>query len=87
MARNFEAALTRAGKPVDAKYYQQGGHNAFFSDATQRDDEVRRMMARRSTMVNPCVMKPPQSELDLLEGLASNSIAEKIALVVDADRR
>jgi dienelactone hydrolase len=45
MARNFEAALKRAGKPVEAKYYQQGGHNAFFSDATQRDDEVRRMAA------------------------------------------
>jgi dipeptidyl aminopeptidase/acylaminoacyl peptidase len=45
MARNFEAALKRAGKAVEAKYYQQVGHNAFFSDATQRDDEVRRMAA------------------------------------------
>jgi hypothetical protein len=45
MARNFEAALKRAGKPVEAKYYQQGGHNAFFSDAAQRDDEVRRRAA------------------------------------------
>ena len=45
MARNFEAALKRAGKSIEAKYYQQGGHNAFFSDAMQRDDEVRRMAA------------------------------------------
>ena len=45
MARNFEAALKRAGKPVEAKYYQQGGHNAFFTDATQHDDEVRRIAA------------------------------------------
>jgi carboxymethylenebutenolidase len=45
MARNFEAALKRAGKPVEANYYQQGGHNAIFRDATQRDDEVRRMAA------------------------------------------
>ena len=45
MARNFEAALKRAGKAVEAKYYQRGGHNAFFSDATQRNDEVRSMAA------------------------------------------
>ena len=45
MARAFEAALKRAGKPVEATYYEYGGHNSFFSDARQRDDEVRRMVA------------------------------------------
>ena len=44
MARNFEAALKRAGKPVVAKYYEQGGHNSLFTDPTQRDDEVQRMV-------------------------------------------
>jgi carboxymethylenebutenolidase len=43
MARNFEAALRRAGKPVDAKYYEGGGHNSFFSNSPQHDDEVTRI--------------------------------------------
>ena len=44
-ARDFEAALRRAGKPVEAKYYEGGGHNGIFVDAVQHDDEVRRMAA------------------------------------------
>ena len=43
MARNFEAALRRAGKPVDAKNYEGGGHNSFFSNSAQHDDEVTRI--------------------------------------------
>jgi dienelactone hydrolase len=43
MASNFEAALRRAGKAVDAKYYEGGGHNSFFSNSAQHDDEVKRI--------------------------------------------
>ena len=45
MARDFEAALRRAGKRVEAGYYQEGGHNSLFASETQYDDEVRRMTA------------------------------------------
>jgi len=44
MARTFESALRRAGKPVEAKYYEGGLHNGLFASATQRDDEVERAM-------------------------------------------
>jgi dipeptidyl aminopeptidase/acylaminoacyl peptidase len=44
-ARDFEAALRSAGKAVDAHYYERGEHNSFFTDATQHDDEVQRMVA------------------------------------------
>jgi dienelactone hydrolase len=45
MAREFEAALRRSGKSVEAVYYETGGHNSIFTSATQHDDEVRRMVA------------------------------------------
>ena len=45
MARDFEAALRRADRPVDAKYYEGGRHNGLFADVTQYDDEVQRMTA------------------------------------------
>ncbi|MFN2399507.1 MAG: dienelactone hydrolase family protein [Gemmatimonadaceae bacterium] len=45
MARDFEVALRRAGKRVEAKYYEGGGHNGIFTSATQYDDEVQRMTA------------------------------------------
>jgi dienelactone hydrolase len=45
MARAFEARLKRAGKPVESTYYEYGGHNSLFTDAKQRDDEIRRMVA------------------------------------------
>ena len=45
MARDFEAALRRAGKPVEAMYYEGGGHNGIFTSATQHDDEVKRMVS------------------------------------------
>lgn len=45
LAREFEAALRRNGKPVEAHYYEGGGHNTFFTNATQHDDELKRMIA------------------------------------------
>ena len=45
MAREFELALRRAGKPVQAKYYDGAGHSAIFSDANQFHDGVARIVA------------------------------------------
>lgn len=45
MARSFEAALRRAGRPVEARYYEGGGHNGFFSNPAQHRDEVERMLS------------------------------------------
>ena len=45
MARDFEAALRRAGKPVEAMYYEGGGHNGIFTSSAQYRDEVQRMVA------------------------------------------
>jgi dienelactone hydrolase len=45
MARDFEAALRRVGKPVEATYYEGGGHNGIFTSSTQHDDEVKRIVA------------------------------------------
>jgi TolB protein len=45
MARDFEAALRREGKPVEAMYYEGGGHSSFFTSSTQHDIEVQRMVA------------------------------------------
>ena len=44
LARDFEAALRRNGKSVEANYYEGGGHNTFFSNSTQHNDEVKRML-------------------------------------------
>ena len=44
MARNFEAALRRAGKPIEATYYETGGHNSIFTDAAQRRAEIKRTL-------------------------------------------
>ena len=44
LARDFEAALRRNQKPVEAHYYEGGGHNSFFTNPTQRDDELKRMI-------------------------------------------
>jgi carboxymethylenebutenolidase len=43
-ARDFEAALRRAGKDVETMYTDGGGHNSFFTSATQRRAETRRMI-------------------------------------------
>jgi dienelactone hydrolase len=45
MARGFEVALRRAGQPVEAKYYEAGGHNGLFSSHTLHEDEVERMVS------------------------------------------
>jgi dienelactone hydrolase len=44
-ARSFEAALRAAGKPVEAVYYENAGHNTIFTDAKQFDDAVRRIVS------------------------------------------
>jgi dienelactone hydrolase len=45
MARDFEASLRRAGKPVEFIYYEEGAHNTVFTNSAQYKDEVRRMLA------------------------------------------
>ena len=44
LAREFEAALRRNQKPVEAHYTDGGGHNTFFTNPTQYDDELTRMI-------------------------------------------
>ena len=45
LAREFEIALRTNNKPVETAYCDGCGHNTFFTNATQRDDELRRMTA------------------------------------------
>jgi dipeptidyl aminopeptidase/acylaminoacyl peptidase len=45
MARDLEAALQAAGKPVEAVYYEGSRHNGIFTGSTQYRDEVQRMLA------------------------------------------
>lgn len=45
MARKFESAMRRLGKPVTAIYYDGSGHNGMFINPKQFDDEVRRTAA------------------------------------------
>ena len=44
-ARNFEAALRRVQKSVEAKYYEGGEHNGILTSSTQQSDEVRQIVA------------------------------------------
>ena len=44
-ARSFEAALRTTGKPVEAVYYENAGHNGIFRDSKQFEDTVRRTAA------------------------------------------
>ena len=44
LARNFETALRRHQKTIEASYYEGGGHNSFFVNPAQRGDEVKRMI-------------------------------------------
>jgi dienelactone hydrolase len=44
LVREFEAALRRNQKPVEAHYYEGGSHNGFFTNQAQHDDELRRMI-------------------------------------------
>lgn len=43
MARQFEAALRAANKPIAVKYYDGSGHNGIFNDSTQLTDTVHRI--------------------------------------------
>lgn len=43
MARNFETALRRAGRQVEATYYE-GGHNAIFTNPAQYTAELQRIL-------------------------------------------
>lgn len=45
LARDFEAALRQNQKPVEAHYYVGGGHSTFFTNSTQRDNELKMMIA------------------------------------------
>jgi dienelactone hydrolase len=44
-ARLFEAAVRRAGRSVESKYYPEGRHNGIFSSVAQQKDELRRSTA------------------------------------------
>jgi dienelactone hydrolase len=44
MARDFEAKLRAAGKPVEVVYYEGGRHNDIFANSTQYRDEVQKMV-------------------------------------------
>ena len=43
LAREFETALRRNGKPIEAHYYEGGGH--IFTNATQHHDDLKTMIA------------------------------------------
>jgi dienelactone hydrolase len=44
-ARDFEAKVRAAGKPVEAVYYEGGRHNDIFSGPPRTRDEVQQMLA------------------------------------------
>jgi carboxymethylenebutenolidase len=44
MARNFEAATRRAGKPLDTHYYDGAGHSGIFTSEAQRADTLQRIV-------------------------------------------
>ena len=44
LARKFEAALRRNQRPVEAAYCEGCGHNTFFTNSTQREEELTRMI-------------------------------------------
>lgn len=44
MARDFEAATRRAGKPLDTHYYDGAGHNGIFTSETQHADALQRIV-------------------------------------------
>jgi dienelactone hydrolase len=43
-AREFEMGLRANKKPVETAYCEGCGHNTFFTNSTQRDDEMKRMV-------------------------------------------
>ena len=60
-ARSFEAALRKAGKTVEAVYYENAGHNGIFTDPKQFDDSVRRiarsLRSRQKLVDEPVVVR------------------------------
>jgi len=44
MARDFEAAIRRAGKPLHTHYYDGAGHSGIFSSEIQRADSIQRIV-------------------------------------------
>ena len=42
MARAFEAAVRKAGRPIQTHYYEAARHNEIFTNESQRVDEVQR---------------------------------------------
>lgn len=44
MAREFEAKLRDAGKPVETGYYEGSRHNEIFTNPAQYRDEVQRVL-------------------------------------------
>ena len=44
LAREFEMGLRANRKPVETAYCEGCGHNTFFTNSTQRDDELKRMI-------------------------------------------
>ena len=43
-AREFESSLRANKKPVETAYCEGCGHNTFFTNSAQRDDELKRMI-------------------------------------------
>jgi dipeptidyl aminopeptidase/acylaminoacyl peptidase len=50
-ARAFEQAMRAAGRAVDVHYYEAGTHDALFRDPVQREDELARMLAFLSAIL------------------------------------
>lgn len=44
MARQFEAAVRAAQKPIEVKYYEGSNHNTLFRDSTQFEDTAQRIV-------------------------------------------
>jgi hypothetical protein len=42
MARAFEVAVRKAGRPIQTHYYEAARHNEIFTNESQRVDEVQR---------------------------------------------
>ena len=56
-ARSFEAALKKAGRPVEAAFYPAGGHNSLFSNRAQHDDEVRHITRFLRQHLSPSIRR------------------------------
>jgi carboxymethylenebutenolidase len=57
-AQAFEAALRKAGRAVEAHYYERGGHTSLFTDGAQRADTVDRIAAFLRTLLTTAKRTP-----------------------------